>query len=76
MSTPVPTPVPQMPTVGVIARRFDEPVHRIEYIIESRDIRPAGLAGNARVFSEAAVARIAGEPRRNDGEDSLEEAST
>ena len=57
-----------MPTVGEIARRLGEPVHRIEYVIDSRGISPCGRAGNARVFSESAVSRIAGELRRIDEE--------
>jgi Bifunctional DNA primase/polymerase, N-terminal len=38
-----------MPTVGEIARRLNEPVHRIEYV-RTRDIKPTGVAGNARVL--------------------------
>jgi hypothetical protein len=52
-----------MPTVGEIARRLGEPVHRIEYIIRSRGIRPRGVAGNCRVFAVADVQRIASELR-------------
>jgi hypothetical protein len=58
-------------TVGEIARRIDEPLHRIEYVIRSRGIRPAAVAGNVRVFDEAAVERIAaalrGIERRREG---------
>lgn len=53
-------------TVGEIARRLGEPLHRIEYVIKSRRIRPAGVAGNLRVFTDADVIRIAGELRRID----------
>jgi hypothetical protein len=53
-----------LPTVGVIADRIGEAVHRIEYVIRSRGIEPLGRAGNARVFSEQAVERIAAELRR------------
>jgi hypothetical protein len=53
-----------MPTVGEIARRLGEPVHRIEYIIRSRGLRPNSRAGNARVFSEADVRAIAVELAR------------
>ena len=56
------------PTVGEIARRLDVPVHRVEYVVRSRRIRPASRAGSLRVFSEAAVARIASELRRMDEE--------
>ena len=45
-------------TVGVIAHRLSVPVHRVEYAIRSRNIRPRGRAGNARVFTEADLRRI------------------
>ncbi|MCC6320316.1 MAG: hypothetical protein IT438_02640 [Phycisphaerales bacterium] len=45
-------------TVGVISRRLSLPVTRIEYIIESRNIEPIGMAGNARVFDESVIAEI------------------
>jgi hypothetical protein len=51
-------------TVGVIARRLGQPVHRIEYIILSRKIQPAGWAGHARVFADSDLSRIDGELRR------------
>jgi hypothetical protein len=53
-----------MPTVGEIARRLGQPVHRVEYVLRSRQIRPAGRPGNCRVFAEEDVARIAAELRR------------
>ena len=57
-----------VPTVGEIARRIGEPVHRVEYIIRARSIRPSGRAGNCRVFTDADVAYIAAELRRIDAE--------
>ena len=51
-------------TVGVIARRLNAPVHQIEYVVKSRNIESEGMAGNARVFSEAQVAHIVSEIRR------------
>ena len=56
------------PTVGEIARRLRESIHRIEYVIRARKIQPSGWAGNARVFTEADVDRIASELRRIDAE--------
>jgi DNA-binding transcriptional MerR regulator len=50
-----------VPTVGEIARRLDVPIHKVEYLIRAREIQPKGWAGNARVFSETDVDRIAGE---------------
>ncbi|GMV70167.1 MAG: hypothetical protein DYG93_07655 [Leptolyngbya sp. PLA2] len=52
------------PTVGVIARRFGQPVHRVEYVIRSRGIKPVAWAGHARVFSETDVHRIGRELER------------
>ena len=56
------------PTVGEIARRLNQPLHRVEYVIRARGIRAVGVAGNARVFSDAAVDRIESELRRMDEE--------
>jgi hypothetical protein len=55
-----------IPTTGEIARRLGEPVHRIEYILRTRNIRPSGMAGNSRVYTDADVERIATELRRID----------
>ena len=62
MSSPT-TPVP---TVGEIARRLGEALHRIEYVIRSRNIQPAGRAGHVRIFAESDVTFIADELRRID----------
>ncbi len=55
---------PLMLTIGEIARRLGEPVHRIEYVIRARLICPIGRAGNARVFAEEALEAIATELER------------
>ena len=57
---------PTLPTIGEIARRLGEPIHRIEYVIRARRISPCGWAGNARVFPEEAVDAIALELQRID----------
>ena len=62
----MPTSAPSMPTIGEIARRLGEPIHRVEYVIRARRIRPSGWAGNARVFPEEAVEAIAAELERID----------
>lgn len=50
---------PQFRTVGSIAREFGVPIHRITHILRTRShIRPAAMAGNTRVFDNAAVARL------------------
>lgn len=51
-------------TVGEIARRLGQEIHRVEYVIRSRGIQPAGWAGHARVFRDADLAFIASELRR------------
>ena len=56
--------VPSLPTVGEIARRLHVPLHRVEYVLRSREVQPAGRAGNALVYSEADVAYVASELRR------------
>jgi hypothetical protein len=55
-------------TIGTIAAQRGVPIHRIEYVIRSRKIRAIGMAGHARVFSDAAVERIASELRRIDAD--------
>jgi hypothetical protein len=46
------------PTVGEIARLLNAQLHRVDYVIRSRRIRPTRIAGNCRVFSEEAVELI------------------
>jgi hypothetical protein len=60
----MPISAPTMPTIGEIARRLGQPIHRIEYVIRVRRIRPCGWAGNARVFPEDAFEVIASELQR------------
>ena len=48
-------------TVGEIAKQLDCPVHRVDYIILSRNIKPVQLAGRFRVFDEEALERIRSE---------------
>ena len=62
----MPISAPTLPTIGEIARRLGEPIHRIEYVIRARGIRPTGWAGNARVFPDEAVEAIAMELHRID----------
>lgn len=57
-----------LPTVGSIAQRLNEPTHRIEYVIRTRNIKAVGMAGHARVFSEADIAFILSELKRIDRE--------
>jgi len=62
----MPTTLPAQPTVGEIARRLGEPIHRIEYLLRSRNIKPASRAGCANVYAESDVSFIASELRRID----------
>lgn len=48
-------------TVGELARKLQQPAHRIDYIIKTRHIEPVGRAGGYRVFDDAACERIQAE---------------
>lgn len=54
----------RMWTVGSIAKRLGVELHRVEYLIDAREIEPVGRAGIARVFDDAAVERIESELQR------------
>ena len=47
-----------MYTVGSIANRLGVSPFRVDYVIRSRGIRPAGRAGNIRVFDDEAVGLV------------------
>jgi hypothetical protein len=52
-------------TVGEIANRLGEPLHRVQYVLRTRwQLRPACRVGNARVYNESDLQFIAGELRR------------
>jgi hypothetical protein len=51
-------------TVGEIARQTGHDLHKIEYILRTREIEPLGKAGNARVYSADVVEWVADELRR------------
>ena len=42
-------------TTGEIARRLNVPIHRVDYLIKSRDIHPTERAGHLRIFDTAAL---------------------
>lgn len=55
---------PRLLTVGEIADRLDVPVHRVQYVLRTReDITPVAYAGRARLFDNDALARIRHERR-------------
>ena len=60
--------LPSALTVGEIARRVGSSIHRVEYVIKSRNVQPVERAGNCRVFTEANVDYITSELRRIDAE--------
>jgi hypothetical protein len=55
---------PTIHSVGTLARLFRVPVHRINYVIRSRGIAHVGIAGNVRLYDEAAAQWIGSELRR------------
>ena len=51
--------VPKLRTPGILAKEIGQPLHRIQYILRTRDhIRPAARAGQARLYDREAVAMI------------------
>jgi len=64
----MPESQPRLLTVGEIARRIGSPIHRVEYVIGTRNIRPGWLAGNSRVFTDVDLRFIAAEILRIDAE--------
>ena len=49
----------RLATVGEIGRLLDVPLHRIEYVLRTRQhIRPRAVAGCARCFDDRAIAQI------------------
>lgn len=55
-------------TVARIAEHLGMPRHRVEYVIDTRDIRPIARAGIARIFAPADVSAIADALERMDAE--------
>lgn len=60
--------LPREITIGEIARRTQKPIHCIQYVIRTRNIRPMKRAGNVRIFSDADATYIASELRRIDAD--------
>ena len=54
----VPIEEPRLFTVGRIAERYGVPVHRVQYVVKSRQIRPAARAGRVRLFDHQALGQI------------------
>jgi hypothetical protein len=60
--------IPILFTVGEIARRLGVELHRVEYVLRTRDISPCSRAGNALVYTQEDLDRVASELRRIDAE--------
>jgi hypothetical protein len=56
--------IPRLLTVGEIARRVEASIHRVQYVIRTREIQPHGLAGGARVFPANVIDRVETELNR------------
>jgi len=69
-----PHQAPTLKTPGIIARDLGVPLHRVMYILQTREhIRPAARAGRLRLFDRETIALIRHElnkidARRNGGE--------
>ncbi len=62
-------------TTGDLARLLGIPLHRVEYLLRTRDIPEAGRAGNLRVFGQAALETLRDELRRHPGHQRAAEVS-
>jgi hypothetical protein len=51
-------------TVGEMARLLGQPISRVEYLLRTRKVKPAGWAGNARVFEQADLDFLVSERKR------------
>ena len=48
-------------TLVSLASEFKVPVHRLQYLVKSRQIQPAERVGNIRLFDETALERLRAE---------------
>ncbi len=52
-------PVARLRTPGVLAADLDVPLHRVQYILQTRDhIKPSARAGQLRLYDREALALI------------------
>jgi hypothetical protein len=52
------TTTTRLMTAGLIANQLGEPLHRVQRVLATRDIRPAARAGTLRVYDRDAVERV------------------
>lgn len=46
-------------TVGVLAAKLGQPIHRIEYLLRTRKhIAPVAIAGRSRLYPEKTIAQL------------------
>lgn len=58
---------PGILTVGEIARKLDCPVHRVQYLITSRNIKPIQRVGGYRIFSNDILEKLRDENKKRKG---------
>jgi len=51
-------------TITDVARKLNEPIHRVRYAVRIARIAPAGWVGNIRIFTPKQVAAIEAALRR------------
>ena len=60
-------PTPKLRTPGVLAEDLGQPLHRVLYVLRSRQhIRPAAMAGRLRLYDRDALEAICVELARMD----------
>lgn len=57
---------PRLVTAGVMAERLGVPLHRVQYVLRTRQVRVSAYAGRLRLYDRAAVERVRGELARID----------
>ena len=60
------SPSPMLFGVGDLARRLNQPRHRLEYVLTSRRIHPALRIGGRRLFTAEQADQIAAELEQMD----------
>lgn len=70
-----PDTAPKLRTPGVLAEDLGQPLHRVLYVLRSRQhIRPAAMAGRLRLYDRDALEAIRVELARMDARRGGEEA--
>jgi hypothetical protein len=54
----MPGSVPQLRTLGVLAKEVERPLSQVEYIVRTRGIAPCAKAGTLRLFDARAVEAV------------------